>query len=146
VKHLLCKVPIFAGLEEPSLKLLLEHAQKADFPAGTVITREGDTNDCFYIVENGQVRIVKNFGTPDPVMLAELRPGDFFGEMCFLETLPRSATAQAVGQTTAVSLTPMAMFHLYKKSPQQYAIIILNMARDLSRRLRRLDEIFAARH
>ena len=146
VIRLLCSVPIFAGLDEKALRIFLEHAEKATFPDGGVVAREGDVNHCMYLIESGSVRIVKNFNTPETVTLGVLGPGEFFGEMCILETLPRSATGQAVGETTVVSVAAMAFYHLYQKMPAQHSILILNMARDLSRRLRRLDEVFAAKH
>jgi CRP-like cAMP-binding protein len=65
--------------------------------------------------------------------------------MCVLETQPRNATAQTAGQTTVVSVPTSAFFQLYQKAPEQYCIILLNIARDLSRRLRQLGEAFAAR-
>ena len=85
-------------------------------------------------------------GKTDEVELAKLGERDFFGEMCILETLPRSATVQAVVDTTLYSLTAMTFYHLYQAMPGQYSILLLNIARDLSRRLRHLDEVFAARH
>jgi len=99
-----------------------------------------------YLIEAGAVRIIKNYNTTDAVVLAVLGPGEFFGEMCILETLPRSATGQALGQATVVSVASSAFYHLYQNMPGQYSILILNIARDLSRRLRHLDEVFAARH
>jgi CRP/FNR family cyclic AMP-dependent transcriptional regulator len=146
MKTLLCSVPIFAGLDEKALEIFLDHAGKAVVPDGEVIAREGETNHCMYIIETGSVRIVKNFNTPDSVILAMLNPGEFFGEMCILEPMPRSATGQAAGQTTVVSVSSSAFYHLYQKMPAQHSILLLNIARDLSRRLRHLDEVFAARH
>ena len=98
-----------------------------------------------YLIEAGEVSIIKNFNTPNPVKLAVLGPGQCFGEMCILDTLPRSATAQAVGQATVVSVGTSAFFQLYQKAPERSCIVLLNLARDLSRRLRRLGEAFAAR-
>jgi len=145
VKNLLCKVPIFAGLDDKALKLLLEDAESSVVMAGEVIAREGEVNDCVYLVEAGEVSIVKNFVSQNPVLLATLGPGDFFGEMCILETLPRSATAKAALETKVVSLASAAFYRLFEKMPKQHSILLLNMARDLSRRLRHLDEVFAAR-
>ena len=146
VKSLLCNVPIFAGLDEKALEIFLDHANRILVPDGGVIAQEGETNKCMYIIEIGSVRIIKNFNTVDSVTLATLGPGEFFGEMCILETLPRAATGQAAGQTTVVSVASFAFYHLYQKMAAQHSILLLNIARDLSRRLRRLDEAFAARH
>jgi len=146
VKRLLCSVPIFAGLDDNALKIFLEHANRLVVPDGGVIAREGETNHCMYLIEAGSVRIIKNFNTPDSVTLAVLGPGEFFGEMCILESLPRCATAQAAGQATVVSVASSDFYHLYHKMPAQHSILLLNIARDLSRRLRHLDQVFAARH
>jgi CRP/FNR family transcriptional regulator, cyclic AMP receptor protein len=146
VKPLLCSVPIFAGLDDKALKIFLEHAKKIVVPDGGVIAREGEVNHCMFLIESGSVRIIKNFNTPDAVTLAVLGPGEFFGEMCILETLPRAATGQAAGRTTVASVASSAFYHLYQKMPEQHSILLLNIARDLSRRLRHLDEVFAARH
>jgi len=77
--------------------------------------------------------------------LARLGPHDFFGEMCILETLPRSASVQAITDTTAFALSSLDFLYLYEKLPAEYGILVLNLARDLSRRIRHLDEEFAAR-
>ncbi len=146
VKQLLHEVPIFAGLDDKALNIFLEHAQRLVVPAGGVIAAEGEVNNCMYLIEAGAVRIIKNFNTPDSVILALLGPGEFFGEMCILETLPRYATGESVGQATVVSVASPAFHHLYQKMPKQHSILLLNIARDLSRRLRHLDEVFAARH
>ena len=146
MKTLLCSVPIFAGLDEKALEIFLDHASRIVAPDGGVIAREGEANHCMFIIEAGSVRIIKNFDTPDSVTLAVLETGDFFGEMCILEPLPRSATGQAAGQTTVISVASSAFYHLYLKMPAQHSVLLLNIARDLSRRLRHLDEVFAARH
>jgi CRP/FNR family transcriptional regulator, cyclic AMP receptor protein len=146
VKHLLCSVPIFAGLDDKALDIFLEHAERITVPAGAVIAREGEANHCMFLIEAGQVRIIKNFDTPDAIQLASLGPGDFFGEMCIVDTLPRCATGAADGQAAVVSVASSAFYHLYQKTPKQHSILILNIARDLARRLRHLDEVFAARH
>ena len=146
VKHLLCKVPIFAGLDDAGLEILLEHAERIVVPADGVIAPEGEVNNRMYLIESGEVCIIKNYNTSDPVKLAVLGAGEFFGEMCILETLPRAATGKAVGPATVVSVASFAFYHLYQKLPKQHSVLILNMARDLSRRLRHLDEVFAARH
>lgn len=143
---LLVEVPIFAGLNDAALNLLLEKVQQTTVPAGTVIVREGEISKFFYVIGSGSVRVCKNFGGPHETELITLGPRDFFGEMCILEALPRAATVQAITETTYFGLSAMDFYHLYKKQPSQHALLVLNIARDLSRRLRHSDEIFAARH
>lgn len=139
-------VPIFAGLNEAALNLLWERAKEVKATAGQVVVREGETGNRLFVVGEGQVRVCKHFGQGNEIELAKLAPGNFFGEMCILETLPRSATVQAVTDSTLYSLTSLAFYHLYESMPAQHSILVLNIARDVSRRLRHLDEVFAARH
>ena len=146
MNSLLGEVPIFAGLNDVALEQLLKTARQLVVPAGEVIVREGEIHSLFYVIGSGSVRVCKNFGQPQERELITLGPHEFFGEMCILEALPRAATVQATTETTLFGLSAMAFYHLYKMQPAQYALLVLNIARDLSRRLRRSDEIFAARH
>ncbi len=143
---LLERVSILAGLDEEALALLAQEAQEIMAPKDTLIVQEGETGNKLFLIGTGSIHVWKHFGTPSPMLLATLGPGDFFGEMCILETLPRAATVQAVVDSTLFRISSMAFLHLYEKKPAAYGILILNIARDLSRRLRKLDEAFAARH
>lgn len=143
---LLKRVPIFAGLVEKALELLLEHTKAQEYRKGDVIVREGETSNVLFLIGSGNVHIFKNFGKDDQVGLATLGPKDFFGESCILDMLPRPATVQAASHATVFTISSMAFYHLYQQMPAQHSILLLNIARDLSRRLRALDEIFAARH
>lgn len=138
-------VPIFAGLNDDALTLLFKRAEAINFPQGDLIVREGEVGSKFFLIKSGQVRVVKKIGAAEEVLLARLGPRDFFGEMCILETLPRAASVQATEPTELVSLPAAAFYHLYQARPDQYSILVLNIARDLSRRLRRLDEAYAAK-
>ena len=139
-------VPIFGGLSPEALEVLTSRGKQISDPAGAVILREGESSRTFYLIGEGAVRVCKNFGCPDEVELSRLGRGEFFGEMCILETLPRSATVQTVNDSVFFTLSSMDFLHLYHEMPKEYGILVLNLARDLSRRLRHLDEVFAARH
>lgn len=138
-------VPIFAGLSEEAINLLVKHARTLLVKAGDFIVREGESGNRFYLIGQGEVRVVKQVGTPQEFELARLGPRDFFGEMCILETLPRSASVQAVTDGEVFALSSLDFLYLYEKLPSEYGILVLNLARDLSRRIRHLDEVFAAR-
>jgi len=90
------------------------------------------------------VEVVKNLAQPHETILAALRPKDFLGEMSIIECVARSASVRAVEDTSLFALKGTDLYRLFKRYPDQYAIVILNIARDLSRRLRAIDEKFSA--
>jgi CRP-like cAMP-binding protein len=98
---------------------------------GDDIVREGDVGHDMFIVQSGQVRISKR-KTRGEVVLATLDKGDFFGEMSLLESLPREATARAVGETRLLVLSRGGLLFRLRRDPT-FALEMLN---HLSSRLR----------
>jgi CRP/FNR family cyclic AMP-dependent transcriptional regulator len=98
---------------------------------GEGIVREGDVGHDMFIVQSGQVRISKRKNHGE-VVLATLDRGDFFGEMSLLESLPREATAQAVGETRLLVLSRGGLLFRLRRDPT-FALEMLN---HLSSRLR----------
>jgi CRP/FNR family transcriptional regulator, cyclic AMP receptor protein len=131
--------PLFTGLTPDSLELLSKQSQLELVPPICPIVSEGEPGKTLYLITSGIVRVVKSLGTPKEKELAKLGDGDFFGEMCILESLPRIATVQSLTETKMLSLTSQDILVLYETHPKDYAILLLNIARDLSRRLRHLD-------
>lgn len=145
MRTLLESVPIFAGLSGKALDLLCREGSDYAFADGEIIFREGEPGDSIFVIASGKVRISRNFGEPGEVELATLHPNELFGETCLLETLAHTATAQAAGPTRLFNITGRTFRHLYEQMPGQYGILMLNIARDLSRRLRQLDAAYMAR-
>jgi NADH dehydrogenase len=82
-----------------------ERVSRAYYGPGDYIFRQGDPATNFYIVEHGEVEVLRQYdGTDSPVQLAIRGPGDFFGEMAFIDNRPRNASVRA---RTAVELTVM---------------------------------------
>jgi CRP/FNR family transcriptional regulator, cyclic AMP receptor protein len=146
VRNIWSAIPIFAGISNEGLEILLERVKSMTVQTGEIIVKEGEPGNRLFLIEEGVVAVKKYFGTPEETELARLSRTDFFGEMCILETLPRSATVLAMETCLLHSLSSMDFYHLFRMKPAQYSILILNIARDLSRRLRHVDELFAARH
>jgi CRP-like cAMP-binding protein len=72
-----------------------------------------------------------------------LGPGDWFGEMSIVDIQPRSATVRALAPGRLIRITPSDLDSLYRHDLRSYAIVVLNLARELSRRLRVADSIVA---
>jgi CRP-like cAMP-binding protein len=71
--------------------------------------------------------------------LADLEPGDFFGEMTLIEMQNRSATVVAESPTVLYELTARKLYAFYKADIFAYVIVLQNVNRELCRRLRRAD-------
>src|SRR5215210_1411435 len=86
-------VPLFASLDDEAAGTLRGLLKLELRPAGSVLFRKGDSGGAMYFIEGGRVRIHIEDEDRREVTLAELAPGDFFGEMAILDGKPRSATA-----------------------------------------------------
>ena len=138
------RIPVLAGLDDQGLQIFAEHAQEIACPAGMLAVHEGDPGNQMFIIHTGTVEIIKDQGGPNERLLTTLHSRDHFGEMCIIECVARSASARALEDTVLFGLKGSDLFHLFKYRADQYAILILNLARDLSRRLRALDEKWRA--
>lgn len=95
----LARVPLFKRLEPHELEKLAEEIDQVDYKAGDVIFNEHDHGDALYVVEEGSVRIWVTDEDLNEVTLAELQPGQFFGELAVLDRGERSSSATAITDT-----------------------------------------------
>ncbi len=133
-------VPIFAGLELSALRELVEQIPAVDVPAGGLVVREGAPGRELFVIHTGSVEVIKHLGESRETILATLQAKDTFGEMAVIESMARSASVRAVKQASLFCINAGLLQQFSKKRPGQYAIVILNISRALSRRLRALDE------
>jgi CRP/FNR family transcriptional regulator, cyclic AMP receptor protein len=140
--NFLHRLPVMAGLDEAALQFLARLVGEQTYAAGEAIVREGEPGDRMYFVCAGRVKVVKQPPGEPALALADFGPGDFFGEMSLVESVVRSASVIAQEPTRVFTLRNMDFYKLYRQRPEQYGIVMLNIARDLARRLRRADEHF----
>lgn len=95
----LARVPLFKRLEPHELEHLAEEIDQINFKAGETIFNEHDRGDALYVVEEGSVRIWVTDEDLNDVTLAELKPGEFFGELAVLDRGERSSSATAISDT-----------------------------------------------
>ena len=136
---LLQKMPIFGGLNTDSLQLLLELSPVITITSGNFFFREYELGGSMFVLEDGKVAILKSWEGNDH-LLAYLAKGDCFGEMEMMNLCPRVASVMAVTDCTALQISKASLFHLYEKDLEQFTLIQMNMGREVSRRLRTLDQ------
>lgn len=148
--HFLQSNALFGGLSDAQMPEVLALLRKENFAAGDIIVCEGESGDRMHFILSGSAEIVKD-ATPDirdddePARIGALNPGDAFGEMGLIDTQPRSATIRALSPVETLSLSNRDLHKLYRSHPAIFTMIILNLARELSRRLRKMDEQAARR-
>jgi len=94
--ELLGTLGIFATGSRPVLEQLARACSEEARPAGTVLIREGDPADSFYILRSGQVDVSARGEGTQPQHLRVMSAGSYFGEIGLLEQIPRTATATAI--------------------------------------------------
>jgi len=141
----LAAIRVLAGTSLGAQTLLASEGLVHDFAPGAWIVREGEEGHALFILVEGDVEVVKHADTPHVVTLATLHRGDIFGEMCVVDPVPRAASILTLSPVKTIEIKAATLHHLYQRLPDQYAIVLLNLARDMARRLRALDETFAAR-
>jgi len=104
--------------------------------AGEYVFEEGDLGTEMYIIQSGQVEILKRVAGSD-TRLAVLEKGDFFGEMSLLEDLPRAASARAVSDLKLLEIGGATFDQMLRSNPE----IAIRILRKLSRRLRQTDDL-----
>ncbi len=142
---LLQAMPIFGALRDDALECLLENAPCVAHSRGEFYFREGDNAQCMYVIEDGSIEVLKRWDDRQWV-LHQLHAGDCFGEMALMDFLPRSASVRALEGTRAIEIATAALHRLYERDIEQFALIQMNVGREVCRRLRATDELlFRAR-
>jgi CRP-like cAMP-binding protein len=142
---LLQDMPVFGGVARETIALLLDRARVLTLEAGDYFFREGDPGGAVYVLERGRVAVLKGWRGHSE-RLRELGLGDCFGEMSLIDLGPRSASVLAIEACAALELTAADLRAVLQHDVSQYALVTLNMARELSRRMRDADSrLFAAR-
>jgi CRP-like cAMP-binding protein len=136
-------IGLFGALSDDVLSVLEGMLSVVVPQNGEVIFREGDEANAMYVVLGGEMEVTKSSRNGVDARVAVLGPGDWFGEMSIVDIQPRSATVRAVAPGRLVRISAADLDALYRHDVRSYAIVVLNLARELSRRLRVADGILA---
>jgi CRP-like cAMP-binding protein len=136
-------IGLFGALSDDVLDYLSKLLTVESPPAGATLFREGEDANAMFVVISGEVEVLKKSKRSVEARVAVLGPGDWFGEMSIVDIQPRSATVRALAPSRLLRVSSADLDALYRHDLRSYAIIILNLARELSRRLRVADGILA---
>lgn len=126
--YILRSIALFKNLSNEDLKLIAGRLKKESYPKGSFVFREGDTGDTMYLVESGQVAVVRK---DDRETVAYLGPGSFVGEISLLLSQPRTASLKVMIDVDLWALRKQDFEELLATQPS----IGMEMTRELSQRL-----------
>jgi len=123
------------GLSPDQARAVLSHGRLREVPQGRPLFQRDEPADDLWLIESGRVSVVTQ-QDQDSQRLATFGPGQFVGEMAFLDGRPRSATALADTTVRALQLDVKAFALLRHAHPETALAVALNLARELSLRVR----------
>jgi CRP/FNR family transcriptional regulator, cyclic AMP receptor protein len=129
-------VPLFSGLAPDDVAQLADVAVPRRWSSGEVVFREGDEGDTCYVIRTGAARVTRNHSDGRAITLAELRRGSIFGELAMWGAETRSATVEALEDTTAVALLAADVRRLLAARPE----IAVKLLEEVAARLRAANE------
>jgi CRP/FNR family transcriptional regulator, cyclic AMP receptor protein len=143
--ELLQRMPVFGAIRDDTLTFLLQQARSVQVAAGALFFRQHDPADTMFVLEVGRVVVFKSWQGQD-VALHDLGVGDCFGEMALMDLLPRSASVRADVDCQAIEISAANLHHLFQRDAEQFALLQMNIGREVCRRLRATSELlFQAR-
>lgn len=137
VRNILKKIPVFEDLNNRDLAAIERILHRREYRNDETIFLQGDPGIGMYIIESGNVSI--EGGTTRSV-LAELKDGEFFGELALMDESPRTATAVAKAPSKILCFLQPDLLDLIERNPQLGVKILLKLSRTIGERLRKCNE------
>jgi len=137
--EILKKYNLFGGLMEEQIESILHLMQHEEFDSEETIITQGKPNDKIYFIIEGSVSAIKH-----DIVLARFSEGDTFGEMEVLDVMPAVASIKSNTKIKLMSISNKALREIYKIDVKIFSLIVMNLARDLCRRLRKMNERFTS--
>lgn len=107
------------------------------YPPGSVLTRQGETEHTFYVIENGRAVVLRRLEDGTEQVLNTLGPRQAFGEMAVLDNSPRLATIRTLTETSVLEITADQFKEVVRQDPE----LALHITRRVLSNLRTLDQL-----
>lgn len=130
---LLAQIPLFQGLSDEDREALAARLNEKTFKSGDIVFSQGDQGSSMYLVQSGAVQIYLPSSSKDapPVILKDLRTGEYFGELAIFDDKPRSASVRAMTDTVLLELTRDELGEHLGRSKTAAMTILAEMAERL---------------
>jgi CRP/FNR family cyclic AMP-dependent transcriptional regulator len=135
-RDILLNIPLFAELGIDRIGDLVDQAAMRTYRANTVVMQKGDEASALYVLLSGRVKVFSADDNGKEIVLNELGPGDYLGELALIEDSTRSASVMTVTSSRFLVI-PKASFQAYLMSRPGVALHLIGA---LAARVRKLTE------
>jgi CRP-like cAMP-binding protein len=129
--ELLRALPLFEDLTDRELDELVAVAVPRSYERGEVIFQEGTQGEVMYIIREGRVLVKREHTGGRTIALAEMGPGDLFGELAVFDKEERSATVECIEPTKVVAMTSGDVSRVLTRNPEMALKVIVSLSRRL---------------
>jgi CRP/FNR family cyclic AMP-dependent transcriptional regulator len=130
---------MFGAVSEDVVERIVQRAEEVSIPAGDYFFRQDEGGSTAYLLESGEVDVLKTWAGKE-FLLHKLSAGDCFGEVALLDFGRRSASIRAACDCRSLAVGAAALREIAEYDAKQFALIYMNLGRELGRRLRAADD------
>lgn len=144
VHAILSRISFLGGLSEEQLAVIMGLLECGEFAKGEMIARRGEEPTHIFIIASGRVDLLIADGEHS-VAKRFFEVGDCFGEAALLSLVNNTASFVAAEDSSLIAFSRKSLNRLHRENPDLFCRLILNLARDLARKLQYTDEILLQR-
>lgn len=139
--YTLRQVPIYKDFSKKEFTELEKLVHHRTYASGDFVFKNRAPGEGMYIIMKGTIKITIGTRSGDEQVLAELKEGDFFGELALFDNEPRSANALATTDSKLIGFFTADLLSLQDRNPQMTNKILMNLGSMLGERLRNTNHL-----
>jgi CRP-like cAMP-binding protein len=136
--HFLTSVPLFRALKDKQLRQIAARVRERPYKKDDVIVEQGKMGVGLFIVETGEVQVVRTRPDGTSFIVDTLGPTQFFGELSLLDEEPRSASVIATQETVCLALTQLDFIDTLHEDAEMAVVMLKELASRFRRALANL--------
>ena len=140
VLPILSDIALFGGMSDRQLSEISQWLEAGLFTRGEYIFQKGDDPSHIYIVKRGKIDLL--IADREVILQKKtLAVGDCFGQASLMAMQRHAATAIALEDSEVIVLSKQALLRLQREDRELFSLLMMNIARELARRLKLTDDI-----
>lgn len=140
VLSMLSKISFLGGVSEAERECIFRRLEVGIFESGEYVSKKGDVPSHIYIIKKGKIDLLLT-GESETIKKREFKAGECFGEAALLSMINNTASFVAAEDSEVIVLSRRALNQLRGEDPKVFCVLILNLARELARKLQFTDEM-----